>query len=712
MSPAESAKSRALADDGRAKARERVRQRMLKQQKQDQEKVASVTAPKSARTSKSSIDDGIARARERVRKKQLEKKAAQEKDNRVRANASSIRRASGRMSVGTTRPRVTIPHGPKFATDAKYGEKHMGKKEAPTLAQSGDVMRKGLRGGDKGAPYTRTGKARPTIPHGPKFATTAKYGEKQSVKPEQPSLANSQDSYARHLRDDISVGGSVASKGSRGSLTIPHAPKFATTARYGEGPATPGGASRLDQSLAQSTDILKSGLRDGKSSISTKRRSGPTIPHGPRFHKAAPRELPQSATERDEELMEHYHSHPFRANPVLTHVPGSQRPPTKPKQRRMTAPVPFHFSSEVRSAKAKPAVGSPDKQDADLKEMKHQFRARAMPSFAKPTQSQIASSKARAKPTTTPKPFSRLTDRQIRTEPRDVTSPDDVEMSKKFHARPVPKSTYKPPSPRSNPVSPMAGQSTVGPPKLATMARTEKRNAASEASRRNVDAQVIEKDRQAKLRQRQKHEEAILKAETKTPPPPTKPFVLHSSLRHEAYQKQLAEKHAVEEEAARKKMSFHARSFKSPPAPERIRAEHGPTEPKPFALSCVTRHEAFKHEKQERLVAAEEELRRQTDFKAKPVPKSTYVYKPISPKAGELVDPFSPELQSKQRAQDRKEFDAQAYRERMEKVASQKSQDDRIAAEEKADLEERRSLPAHEGGMIPTAEPVNSVFLK
>jgi hypothetical protein len=235
---------------------------------------------------------------------------------------------------------------------------------------------------------------------------------------------------------------------------------------------------------------------------------------------------------------------------------------------------------------------------------------------------------------------------------------------------------------------------------------------------------------------------------------------MHSGIRHEAYQKQLAEKMAEEEAERRAQATFHARSFKSTPPPERIRADRAPIESCPFPLSGGVRHAAYVEEKNEklaaqeedwkrqadfkatpvpkstykprvlspkqggyaarsaameeekcaRLAAEEEEYRKQSTFKAKPVPKSTYVYKAISPKASELCDPFSPLLQSKQRAEDRKNFDSMAYRQRMLDAGRKREQQERIAAEEKADLDERSRLPVSEGGMIPVALPVNAIF--
>jgi hypothetical protein len=718
------ARSAALAE-GRLKARERVRKRML--QEKEQKKAASVkeTTSQSTQTSKVSAKDGMALARERVRKKQLLQKTTSEKENRVRRTSTSVRPSTGRASMGTSRPRVTVPHAPQFAMDKKYGEKHLSRKDSPTMAQSGDILRKGLRGDDK-APYTRSGRPSLTIPQGPKFATSKRHAEKSSEKWDDRSLAESSDFYAKHLRDDMTVGSASSIGSHTHSLTIPKGPNFATTAKFGERAKTPR-ASAADRSLAQSTDFFGKGLRDGKTPAPTVRRAGPTIPHSPKFQTRAKRAVPLSTEEKDAEMMEHYASHPFRAAPVLTHAAGSQRPPTKSSRRRQTTvPAPSHLRRE---------------QD-DLQETQNQFQARPMPTFSQPAKRQTARAKVAAKTVTTPEPFSFSSDRRVQTEPRALATPDDVEVTKQFQARPVPQSTY------------------TGTPGPATTARSEKRQAASDSSRRSAEALTHERELFAKARQRQKHDEDILKAENKTPPPPEKPFTMHSGIRHEAYQKQLAEKMAEEEAERRAQATFHARSFKSTPPPERIRADRAPIESCPFPLSGGVRHAAYVEEKNEklaaqeedwkrqadfkatpvpkstykprvlspkqggyaarsaameeekcaRLAAEEEEYRKQSTFKAKPVPKSTYVYKAISPKASELCDPFSPLLQSKQRAEDRKNFDSMAYRQRMLDAGRKREQQERIAAEEKADLDERSRLPVSEGGMIPVALPVNAIF--
>ena len=111
------------------------------------------------------------------------------------------------------------------------------------------------------------------------------------------------------------------------------------------------------------------------------------------------------------------------------------------------------------------------------------------------------------------------------------------------------------------------------------------------------------------------------------------------------------------------------------------------------------------------MLQEQEEERNHAGFRANPVPMSTYHHKPIVPEPREnLVDPFSPELQSKERSKQRQEFDEYARREREAAEARAREIEALRLAEEEEDLRQRRSLPVSEGGLIPTAEPVNAVF--
>jgi hypothetical protein len=127
------------------------------------------------------------------------------------------------------------------------------------------------------------------------------------------------------------------------------------------------------------------------------------------------------------------------------------------------------------------------------------------------------------------------------------------------------------------------------------------------------------------------------------------------------------------------------------------------------AQALALREEA----RQQKLALEEAERQEQARFKAKPVPRTTYQYTPVVPApSGPLVEPFSPELQTKQRVIERREYDLQAEQERAMRLAEMQAMEDMRRAEEEEDLQERRRLPVSEGGLIPVAAPINAVLLR
>jgi hypothetical protein len=115
--------------------------------------------------------------------------------------------------------------------------------------------------------------------------------------------------------------------------------------------------------------------------------------------------------------------------------------------------------------------------------------------------------------------------------------------------------------------------------------------------------------------------------------------------------------------------------------------------------------------RQQQLMEEEEARREQSTFRAKPIPRTTYEYNPTIPQpTGPLVEPFSPELQTKQRMKERKEFDQYAEQERLIRMENIKAIEDMRQADEDEEIYERRRLPVSEGGMIPMAAPVNAVL--
>jgi hypothetical protein len=210
------------------------------------------------------------------------------------------------------------------------GSKETARRVGPTrrepqhsLAQSSDVFGKGLRGSYVPVRPKPSGKPPLTVPHAPKLATSKRHGAKPvSRQRAEVTTAQSCDSFGKGLRDDYSLAGSTCSSHVK-SLTIPTAPHFATDDRCGK--KTPAAREHgAEISLAQSDDVLRKGLRGGAPSTNLKRGPGLTVPKSPKFHKISHREPPKSTAEREKEIMDHYQSHPFKATPAAAASEGQQ----------------------------------------------------------------------------------------------------------------------------------------------------------------------------------------------------------------------------------------------------------------------------------------------------------------------------------------------------------------------------------------------------
>ena len=561
---------------------------------------------------------------------------------RVRERMAKARKAE--VKAGTKA--LESPEN-KFSPDvavekAKERLRRRQKEELVTLAQSSQLFGQKLRSNTPPPPVTRK-RTKLTVPHAPKFATDSRLGPRIVT-----SESKEQEESPTKKQED----------GPR-RLTIPKAPSFVTTKKLGEPHQF---SKEKEHTLAQSTDILARGLRDSKPAPRNRRKLTPTVPQSPKFHVAVQRAKPLSTEERELEIIKEAQAKPFRARqiPASTRHVSSSAPRTAP--RRPTVPKPFHLRSEGRALHHRPPEACPDHEVEGLEEIQHQFKARPMPNFAQPSfsnnaRNQHPSSKSL---TTTPKPFHLSA-------PRTSVVAKDInirEEERKFKARPIPSTTYTPLATRSI---------SLGTQNIASGAERHRRGT-----------------REGDL----------------SPPSNPRPYVLRSTLRQEAFMK----KKEIEMERQEKKgTSFRARPHgATAPAQGGMKSPKTATgsAPRPFVLSSETRHDAFAAEQKRRLAQEERELRRQSVFKARPVPKSTYKAQKIQPKPAPLVDPFSPELQMKQRVQERKAFDEKAARDRHEDEVRKQEMEAAARAEEEAELMERRQLPVSEGGMIPTAQPI------
>jgi hypothetical protein len=75
-------------------------------------------------------------------------------------------------------------------------------------------------------------------------------------------------------------------------------------------------------------------------------------------------------------------------------------------------------------------------------------------------------------------------------------------------------------------------------------------------------------------------------------------------------------------------MDFHARPLKASPPLENVHCSKSPTEPEPFHMPGMDLFEAHQQEKERKRVEMEEEEMRLHSFKARPMPKTTYLSPP------------------------------------------------------------------------------------
>ena len=635
----------------------------------------SPPAPRGGKSRRAALAaaDGIAKARKKATEFERHKQKQQQQQQllpKVKSHA---------------RPPLTVPQTPKFATDAKLGEHKVaaGIKGSVPLARSSDIFGRGLRSSSATLPLAKNHKPRPTIPQSPKFATTARHGEKAnpaSLNKGSDTSAQSGD-FMKSLRADNSVASSsLASRASRRStLTVPQAPHFLTTDRHGEKKETPG----HDPSSGQPSDIFSRGLR-GTAVFTNKNRGKPTIPMSPHFHALSKRELPKSSEEREMEIIQEAANHPFRAKPILKSSSHTEvRPVRKPEPRRLTMPAPFRFQSDERAAAAPPPPPTPSLRDEeDARELEFKFRARPMPAFTKQQQKPPEQPKPRIH--TSPQPFAL----SVSTRPNsmgvkeDTMDEDTVEMAKQFKARPSPRSTWKSPtlpvrSSKSVDMDKTKGQ----PPQLSTGERRTQRAEVAETSRKNVATMVEEKERQAKKRQAERHKALMAQSSVGTSPhhaaSNAKPFNLQSASRHEEFQRKQREKAKQEEEERRKAATFRARKFHAGAPPDITPSRHVSntfTTPEPFQLGSLSRHQEFTQGQRQWLQEQESRQKEEATFRARALPKSTYTPTVISPTSRQMMMSSSSE---------RRESPASRY----------------------DNGEGLRALPGSPNGHIPTSSP-------
>ena len=182
------------------------------------------------------------------------------------------------------------------------------------------------------------------------------------------------------------------------------------------------------------------------------------------------------------------------------------------------------------------------------------------------------------------------------------------------------------------------------PFRLATAERTpEARQTLEELARQNAEYRVHERDAKAARRKAAEHQVLMEQSRMVHDHPrqqgvtATEPFELSSSGRHEVFQQELLYRTQRDKAEMKKLSDFHAR-----PVPQGVRlplsavvrsprSNRPLTEMEPFRLQSLQRHEQSRLEFEASLEQMEVERRRMAEYRAAPVPISTRK-QPKSPK--------------------------------------------------------------------------------
>jgi hypothetical protein len=503
-----------------------------------------------------------------------------------RARQATTRANGGkenRTGAVVKRP-VTVPVTPTFMRKPRTKQPvPMTTLPEATLAQSTDTLRKTLRGDFKSsiiAKHSSSVARKPTIPKTPNFATSKRQSRSGAVtrREAEPTLAQSTDVLKRGLRSDASLSSTSDLSSRRRQPTIPKTPQFATTQRHGP-KSTVAKESRYVDSLANSTAYLRAGLR-------TPYVSGRT-------------QFPATSTRTKESA------------PAGTTATRSSQ--STAVSRTVTKPVPFRFQTDTRlhTESRTKSVALSTRDARDLEEMNKQFRARPAPAHS--SRPSMGGFQARSY-------------RQVGA--KLEISPNDSSAAA---------------VPSASPLSPLTPTSDD-----EWTVKAARRQELAESARKNVRAMALQREQELKERQRETIRQGNLRSEAKRLPVQAnaKPFTLQSELRGEQHQRRFQEKLQRESEEQRRLSSFHAREYSANPTPSAgarssRRSDRFVTQAQPFQLHCVERHQLYEIERRQQLAAEDEDRRRRLQFKAKPVPHSTYASPVATPSPGAGHRPMS-----------------------------------------------------------------------
>lgn len=385
----------------------------------------------------------------------------------------------------------------------------------------------------------------------------------------------------------------------------------------------------------------------------------------------------------------------------------------------LTQPKPFRLSMGTPSSR--PPAKSAAQLEEEMMEYNraHPFKAREIGEGVDEVIARSISTSGPARPPTaprtrltTPKPFRLSHTNHVQASPMATEEIEARECQKQFKARPMPggrpaHSRLSMPTHASvhgsianqtpEPQRKTVNVQSIRPPRLTSELRIERREEVRVRSERNAKEILAEKKRRDRLR-RQEEAEANISNTPFTGGHLTEPepFNLESVQRHEVCQMELEQKR---------------REALGPSPPKRVSKQPGElTQPRPFRLESDVRGERSRQELQEKIDREEAEQEERRKVRARPIARFKTNASQHRPPPKPLVQPFSPELAMKTRSRQRKEYDEAAELRREEEMLNKRMLEEQKQAELDAEIQELRRLPVEEGGMQFRAGEINEVW--
>ena len=369
------------------------------------------------------------------------------------------------------------------------------------------------------------------------------------------------------------------------------------------------------------------------------------------------------------ELSKKFQARPL---PMMTYVGPKQHIVEHKEPTKFT---PFNLRTDARFVDGGSKALTTEELEAV--ECVKQFQARPIPNM----EYRPPKGPKMEKPLTTPEPFNfHIAGRSNESVASSMTD-DDIELAKKFHARPLPDLTYKSFGNKPLPYTKSSISKAIrnGLEKLKEKRKGNKNKHSSNLSVSSIGSGSL----------------------TQVTLP--SPFQLETDIRHKWYKSQLKEKLILEAEKENRNRMFKAITppkfhLKKVFTPKHSKKEL--TVPVPFQLSSTPRHEMAQSLLKEKIKREKEEMKRRTSFTATPLPKGKKVFTPRRFSSCRTpLKAIEPNFQCKERAQQRSLFNKKVEQRKKTELAMKNLLAKEKEMEEMMKVREMRRKSISEGGL-------------